>query len=182
MVLVLLGSSPSTCLVGFVEAGSLPFTWLLISLARICTGRGVLALFFPPGFIAGGGRVVVLLLLAASDGPLDRGWGFPRRMFVIVACKASPFFSTARRSCMSVVAASRLMYPLTIRSASAKRKLKTLASLEARLADRLRVCLYNTWMVGWPCKDHFDIRTRQINGWKEGQEPASAEDWGGMSK
>ena len=72
-MLMFCGSSPSIGPVGFVKAGSLPFAWLLLSIARICTGRGVLALIFPPGLVAVGGRVVVLLLLAASDGPLDRG-------------------------------------------------------------------------------------------------------------
>lgn len=194
--------SMSIGLVGFVEAGSLPFAWLL-SLVSICTGREVLALFFPPDLVADVGRVVVLLLLAASDGPLDWGSGFPRRMFVIMACKASPFFSTARRSCLSVVAASRLMYPLTIRSASAKRMLNALASSARKLVKEAPIdsggfggeywqlasqigsafaCVLLWWWLGGPVRTISTSGRVELTGGREGQEPASVEDWGGMSK
>ena len=98
VVLELCGPSPSIGLVGIVEAGSLPFIWLPLCLARICTGREMLAVFLTPGPEAGTAGCVVLLPMAAFSGPLDRGWSFPRRMSAIMACRASPFFSTARRS------------------------------------------------------------------------------------
>ena len=118
-----------------------------------------------------------------------------------MAYKASPFFSKARRSCLSVVPASRLMYPLTIRSASAKRKLKALASSAKKLdivtpndsvgfggeywqlASQIGsafICVAFGWLGG-------PVRTistsRRVEFTVGGcQEPASAEDWGGMSK
>ncbi|VDB96326.1 Bgt-20836, partial [Blumeria graminis f. sp. tritici] len=71
-------------LVGIVKAGSLPFAWPLLRLARIYTGREILALFFPPGLEAGTAGGVVLLPLEFSFSPLGQGLpGFPHKISAI---------------------------------------------------------------------------------------------------
>ena len=103
---------------------------------------------------------------------------------------------------MSVVAASRLMYPLTIRSASAKRKLKALASSARKLvivtpndsvwfggeywklASQIGsafVCVILGWLGG-PVRTISTSGRVELTGGRGGQEPAYAENWGGMSK
>ena len=104
---------------------------------------------------------------------------------------------------MSVVAASRLMYTLTIRSASAKRMLNALASSARKSVKEAPVdsggfggenwqlasqigsafdCVISWRWLGGPVRTISTSGRVEFMGGRGGQEPASAEDWGGMAR